>query len=57
MLKNKDCDRKAVREAFAKKCELKKVPFKAAGDFFGKDVPAFDIVVAELRARLETLII
>lgn len=74
VLKNKDCNRKAVREAFAKKCALKKVPFKSVGDFFGKDilarnasaweasigrqvkdVPAFELVIAELRVALERI--
>ena len=40
VLKNKDCDRKTVRQAFLKKCEFKKEPFKAVGDFFGKDLLA-----------------
>lgn len=40
VLKNKDCDRKAVRETFLRKCELKKEPFKAVGDFFEKDLLA-----------------
>jgi predicted nucleotidyltransferase component of viral defense system len=76
VLKNKDCDRKAVRQAFSRKCELKKVPFKTVADFFGrdilarnaaawkasigrqvKDVPSFEIVVKELRAGLERLLL
>ncbi len=76
VLKNKDCDRKAVRQAFTRKCELKKVPFKGVGDFFGKDilernsaaweasigrqvkdVPSFKLVVKELRAGLERLLL
>lgn len=36
VLNNKDCDRRAIRESFFKKCELKKEPFKSADDFFTK---------------------
>lgn len=40
VLKNKDCDRKVVRQAFSKKCEFKKETFKTVDDFFGKDLLA-----------------
>lgn len=40
VLKNKDCDRKAVREAFLKKCTLKKETFKTVDDFFGSELIA-----------------
>lgn len=40
VLKNKDCDRKAVRQTFLKKCELKKVVFNTSADFFEKDLLA-----------------
>jgi|GEM_PF-4310523 len=36
VLKNKDVNRKAVRAAFLKKCELKIETFKSVDDFFGK---------------------
>lgn len=40
VLKNKDCDRKVVRQAFLRKCEFKKETFKTVDDFFGKDLLA-----------------
>lgn len=40
VLKNKDCDRKVVRQAFLKKCAFKKEAFKSVDDFFGKDLLA-----------------
>ena len=36
VLKNKDVNRKEVRAAFLKKCELKKEAFESVDDFFGK---------------------
>lgn len=75
VLKNKDCDRKAVRDAFLKKCELKKESFKTVADFFEKDllarnatawsasigrqvksVPEFDVVIGELREKVERVL-